>query len=117
VVDGWPLVLHFEQIRADLMESSGSSSKRWLLGSGVLALLLALATVYLVHYYGETRPTVAQAQIGRIHAATIHSRTVYLTTGEYALAFATHILAIIAIGVFLGLVLRSIGKRRAPKIS
>jgi hypothetical protein len=71
--------------------------------------------VYLVHYYGETRPTIAQEQAGRIHAATIHGRTVYLTNGEYALAFSSHAIAIVAIGVFVGILLRSRGKKKGAE--
>ncbi len=55
---------------------------------GIAVVVLMISTVYLVHYYGESRPTEEQA--GRTHAATIHSRTVYLTNSEYALAFAMH---------------------------
>jgi hypothetical protein len=72
--------------------------------------VLAFATVYLVHYYGETRPTTLQAEIGRTHAAKIHDRTVYLTSGEYALAFGTHAITIVVIGVFVGMLLK--GRRR-----
>jgi len=89
------------------MPSSPSKSKRLLLATGLITVVLAFSSVYLVHYYGETRPTVAQLDAGRTHAATIHSRTVYLTSGEYALAFGTHALTILAMGVLLGLLLRS----------
>lgn len=84
-----------------------------MLATGLITLVLAFSTVYLVHYYGETRPTIPQPEAGRTHAATIHSRTVYLTSGEYALAFGTHALTIVAIGVFAGLSLRSL--RRSPR--
>ena len=87
--------------------ANSTSSKRLLLATGLTTLILAFSTVYLVHYYGETRPTIAQPEIGRTHPATIHSKTVYLTSGEYTLAFATHVIAIVAIGVFIGLLLRS----------
>ena len=93
------------------MAASGSNSKKLVWATGLVALVFAFATVYLVHYYGETRPPVAQVQTGRIHPAKIHERTVYLTTGEYALAFATHVIAIAAIGVFIGISLRSLRKR------
>jgi hypothetical protein len=69
--------------------------------------VIVFSTVYLIHYYGETRPTAAQEQAGRNHAVKIHDRTVYLTAGEYALAFTTHAITIVAIGVFLGIVIKS----------
>ena len=81
--------------------------------TGIVALVFVFSTVYLVHYYGETRPRVAHVQSGRIHPARIHERTVYLTTGEYALAFTTHVIAIVAIGVFIGIALRSMRKGHA----
>jgi hypothetical protein len=90
------------------MSAANAKPKRLVISSGIVALvLLAFSTVYLVHYYGETRPTVAQPDAGRTHSATIHSRTVYLTNGEFALAMGTHVLAIAAIGVFIGLLLRA----------
>ena len=89
------------------MAVAASGSKKLLWATGLITLVLAFSTVCLVHYYGETRPTVAQPEIGRTHAAVIHSKTVYLTSGEYTLAFATHVIAIVAIGVFIGLLLRS----------
>src|SRR5215469_9358843 len=95
------------------MPASRSNSKRLLWATGILSLVLAFSTVYLVHYYGATRPTVAQVQTGRIHPTKIHERTVYLTAGEYALACTTHVLAIVAIGVFIGIALRSLRKGHA----
>lgn len=89
------------------MIPSRTKSNRLLWGIGLLTLVLAFTAVYLVHYYGETRPTIAQPQIGRTHPATIHSRTVYLTTGEYTLALLTHAVAIIMIGVFVGMLLKA----------
>ena len=83
--------------------------------TGVVALVLAFSTVYLVHYYGESRPTVAQPDAGRTHAVKIHDRIVYLTGGEYALAFATHVAAIVAVGVFIGFFLRSMRKDSSAK--
>ena len=77
--------------------------------------MLAFSSVYLVHHYGETRPTVAQPEVGRTHPATIHSRTVYLTEGEFAMAMGTHVLVIVAIGVFIGLLLRSRRKKPLPQ--
>jgi hypothetical protein len=72
---------------------------------GVVTVVLIISTVYLVHYYGESRPTEEQA--GRTHEATIHSRTVYLTNNEYALAFAMHGLTVVAIGLFIGTALKA----------
>ena len=94
------------------MSVPATRSKRRLWSVGLLAAVLAFATVYLVHYYGETRPTIAQPGIARVHPAVIHGRTVYLTNGEYALAIGTHAIAIIAIGVFIGMLLRA-RRRRA----
>ena len=73
--------------------------KRYTIILGMVALLTMLSTVYLVHYYGESRPTVEQP--GRTHAAKIHGRTVYLTTDEYALALATHAITVLLIGTAL----------------
>jgi hypothetical protein len=95
------------------MSHSGGSKRLWLV-TGLIALVLSVSTVYLVHYYGETRPTVAQPDAGRTHAARIHDRTVYLMSGEYALAFASHAAAIVAIGVFVGILLRSRTRRGQP---
>ena len=94
------------------MPASGSNSKRLLWATGIVTLVFVFSTVYLVHYYGESRPTVAQVQTGRIHPAKIHERTVYLTNGEYTLAFTTHVIAIVAIGVFIGIALRSMRRSR-----
>ena len=92
--------------------SEPSRSKKLVLPIGIVTLALVISAVYLVHYYGDTRPTVAQADAGRTHAARIHDRTVYLTGDEYALAFASHVLAIVAIGLFVGIVLRSRRKKK-----
>lgn len=92
----------------EMTDLSSSRPKKLALLAGVVMLAVVITTVYLVHYYGETRPKISQVQTGRIHPATIHGRTVYLTSGEYALAFATHALAIVAIGVFVGLLFKSI---------
>ena len=89
------------------MTGGNSNSRSLLWASGLIALVLAFSTVYLVHYFGESRPVVAQPEFGRTHPATVHRKTVYLTTNEYALALVTHAIAIIAIGVFIGLLLRS----------
>jgi hypothetical protein len=75
----------------------------WLIG--LLALVLSIATVSLIHQYGATRPTVMESN--RAHAVKIHDRVVYLTTGEYAMAFASHAATVLAIGAFLGVLLKS----------
>jgi hypothetical protein len=75
----------------------------WVVGS--LALALSIFSVSLVHQFGETRPTVGDSS--RAHAVKIHSRVVYLTTGEYATAFGSHAMTILAIGSFLGVLLKS----------
>ena len=80
---------------------------RRLLSAAIVLAIIVFSTVYLIHYYGETRPTAAQEQTGRIHAVRIHERTVYLTGREYALAFTTHAVTILALGVFLGIVIKS----------
>ncbi len=72
---------------------------------GIAVVVLIISTVYLVHYYGESRPTVEQA--GRTHSATIHSRTVYLTNSEYTLAFAMHGLTVVVMGLFIGTALKA----------
>jgi hypothetical protein len=79
--------------------------KRYAIILGIVTLFAMVSTVYLVHYYGESRPTVEEP--GRTHAATIHSRTVYLTTGEYTLAFATHAITMLLIGTFIGTALKA----------
>jgi len=98
----------------DISMSGSNRSKKLLMPVGIVTLALVISTVYLVHYYGETRPTVAQPDAGRTHAAKIHDQTVYLTSGEYALAFASHAAAIVAIGVFVGILLRSRTRRGRP---
>lgn len=72
---------------------------------GIAVVVLMISTVYLVHYYGESRPTEEQA--GRTHAATIHSRTVYLTNSEYALAFAMHAITVVTLGLLIGTTLKA----------
>jgi hypothetical protein len=96
------------------MNQTGSKPSRLkrLIASGIAVLAITFATVYLIHYYGETRPTMVQQQVGRIFPAKIHGRTVYLTKQEYILAFASHGVTVIAIGTFLGIALRS---KRATK--
>jgi len=89
------------------MSESGSKRKlkRLAMLLGLVTIALMISTVYLVHYYGESRPTEQQA--GRTHSATIHSRTVYLTNNEYVLAFAMHGLTVVAIGLFIGTTLKA----------
>jgi hypothetical protein len=72
---------------------------------GIVTLFAMISTVYLMHYYGVNRPTAEEP--GRTHAATIHSRTVYLTNNEYALAFATHAITVLLIGTFIGTALKA----------
>lgn len=79
--------------------------KRLVLALGIAMVALMISTVYLVHYYGESRPTEEQA--GRTHAAKIHSRTVYLTNDEYSLAFALHGITVVVIGLFIGTALKA----------
>ncbi len=74
---------------------------------GLLALVMSVTTVLQVHHFGATRPTVRDEMAGRTHAVKIHERTVYLTTGEFVTAVGSHVIAIAAIGVFLGLLLKS----------
>ena len=76
-----------------------------------MALIMSVLTVYQVHRYGETRPTVADPASGRTHAVKIHEKIVYLTGGEYGAAVTSHVMAIGAIGVFLGLLLKSRAKK------
>jgi len=78
---------------------------------GLIALMMSVLTVLQVHHYGETRPTVRDDMAGRTHAVKIHERTVYLTAGEFGAAVGSHVMAIGAIGVCLGLLLKS----RRPK--
>lgn len=83
---------------------------------GLLALAMSIMTVALVHHYGNSRPTVMQPQQGRIHPVKIHSRVVYITGGEYAMALGSHAIALVAIGAFLGVLLvsRRSGNRPSP---
>jgi hypothetical protein len=89
------------------MSDSGPKRKlkRLAMLLGVATLALMIATVYLVHYYGESRPT--EEQPGRTHSVTIHSRTVYLTGHEYSMAFAMHGITVIAIGLLIGTTLKA----------
>ena len=77
---------------------------------GVVTLLAMFSTVYLVHCYGESRPTIEQP--GRTHAVTIHSRTVYLTNNEYTLALATHVFTVLLTGIFIGTASKAIFAKR-----
>ena len=87
------------------------SSRRLAWAVGLMALIMSVLTVYQVHRYGETRPTVADPASGRTHAVQIHEKIVYLTGGEYGAAVTSHVMAIGAIGVFLGLLLKSRAKK------
>jgi hypothetical protein len=87
------------------------SSRRLAWAVGLMALVMSVLTVYQVHRYGETRPTAADPASGRTHAVKIHERIVYLTGGEYGAAVTSHVMAIGAIGVFLGLLLKSRAKK------
>jgi hypothetical protein len=87
------------------------SSRRLAWAVGLMALIMSVLTVYQVHRYGETRPTVADPASGRTHAVKIHEKIVYLTGGEYGAAVTSHVMAIGAIGVFLGLLLKSRAKK------
>ena len=91
------------------MKQPGSKPglKRLAIVLGIVAIAAMSSTVYLIHYYGESRPTAAQEQAGRIHVITVHSRTVYLTNNEYALVFMSHGITVVVIGVFVGTVLRA----------
>jgi hypothetical protein len=92
-------------------------SRRLTWSIGLLALIMSLLTVLQVHRYGATRPTVADPAQGRTHAVKIHERVVYLTTGEFGAAVTSHVMAIGAIGVFLGLLLKSRAAKRNPGTS
>ncbi len=87
------------------------SSRRLAWAIGLMALIMSVLTVYQVHRYGETRPTASDPANGRTHAVKIHDKIVYLTGGEYGAAVASHVMAIGAIGVFLGLLLKSRAKK------
>ena len=88
-------------------------SRRLAWSIGLLALVMSIFTVLQVHHYGATRPTVADPGQGRTHAVKIHERVVYLTIGEFGAAVTSHVMAIGAIGVFLGLLLKSRTKKPA----
>lgn len=79
----------------------------------MIALATSIMTVALVHHYGNSRPTVIQVDQGRTHPVKIHSRTVYLTGGEMAAVLGTHAIAILSIGVFLGVLLKSTRSQRS----
>jgi hypothetical protein len=72
---------------------------------GIATLLAMFSTVSLMHYYGASRPIAEEP--GRTHSATIHSRTVYLTNNEYALAFAIHAISVLLTGTFIGTALKA----------
>src|SRR5690242_8852317 len=77
----------------------------WFLG--LLALAMSVVSVSLAHQYGATRPVVRDEAGGRTHAVRIHQKTVFLTQGEMAFAFATHAIAILAMGAFVGVLMKS----------
>ncbi|HKR84141.1 MAG TPA: hypothetical protein VJS37_08200 [Terriglobales bacterium] len=87
------------------------SSRQLTWAIGLMALVMSIASVYQVHHYGETRPTVADLTSGHTHAVKIHQKVVYLTAGEFGAAVTSHVMAIAAIGIFLGLLLRARAKR------
>ena len=74
---------------------------------GLLALAMSIISVSLVHQYGATRPTLRDDSHGRTHTVKIHDRTVYLTQGELAAAFLTHAIAIVSMGIFVGILMKS----------
>ena len=86
------------------------SSRRLVWSIGLLALVMSVSTVLQVHHYGETRPMAPDPADGRTHAVKIHQKVVYLTAGEYGAAITSHVMAIAAIGIFLGLLLKSRSK-------
>jgi len=88
-------------------------SRRLTWAVGLLALFMSSATVYQVHHYGETRPRLAEAASGHTHAVKIHQNVVYLTAGEFGAAVTSHLMAIGAIGIFLGLLLKSRARKSA----
>ena len=92
-----------------MTDSSGKAvrPRRLAWSIGLLALVMSVLTVFQVHHFGDTRPTLADPSQRRTHAVKIHQRVVYLTGGEYASAVASHVVAIGAIGVFLGVLLKS----------
>src|SRR5262249_50801059 len=101
---GWNLLsLIRRRFVTNLIRQISLRPTAWLVG--VLALALSISTVALVHQYGATRPSVMDAR--RTHAVKIHDRGVDFTTGEYATAFASHVLTIVAIVSFLGVLLKS----------
>lgn len=83
----------------------------WFLG--LLALAMSVVSVALVHHYGETRPRERSDAQGRTHAVTIHGHMVYLTTSEISAAFFTHATAVVALGVFLGVLLKARSRKRS----
>jgi hypothetical protein len=82
----------------------------WFLG--LLALVMSVASVVLVHHYDETRPRGKNVALGRTHAVKIHGHMVYLTGPEISAAFFTHATAVLALGVFLGVLLKARSAKR-----
>jgi hypothetical protein len=85
--------------------SKPGSLKRLSWALGIVALVMSVLTVALIHQYGASRPMVMQE--GHSHPVKIHARTVYLTQGEYAAVFVSHAVTIVAIGAFLGVLMKS----------
>jgi hypothetical protein len=93
------------------LTTKSRASRRLTWAIGLMALIMSVATVYQVHHYGETRPTVADVTSGHTHGVKIHQKVVYLTTGEFGAAVTSHVMAIVAIGIFLGLLLKARAKK------
>jgi len=86
---------------------TGKSYRGLLWSVGLLALAMSIISVWLVHQYGATRPTLRDDSHGRTHAAKVHDRTVYLTQGELAAAFLTHAITILSMATFVGILMKS----------
>ncbi len=94
------------RLMADALEKAGYTRRlAWTIG--LLALVMSVLSVFQVHHYGATRPEAPDPSQGRTHAVKIHQRVVYLTGGEFASSVASHVVAIGAMGVFLGVLLKS----------
>ena len=83
----------------------------WLLG--LLALVMSVASVVLVHHYDQTRPRQRNEALGRTHAVKIHGHMVYLTGQVISAAFFTHAITVLALGVFLGVILKARSAKRS----
>jgi hypothetical protein len=91
-----------------------SPFRRLLWFLGLLALAMSVISVALVHHYGETRPRESNAAVGRTHGVKIHGQMVYLTSSEIGAAFFTHAIAIVALGAFLGVLLKARSAGASP---